>query len=280
MGRVAIVTDSAADLPPELVARHEITIVPLHVSFADMSFEDGVGITSGDFLALLRSSPHLPTTTQPSAELFDAEYRRLALDHDAVISIHISSKLSGTVESAQTAAAAVAETIPVFVVDSFNASLALGFQAVLAAELAAAGFPAVTIAERLRGDVGAYELAFFPETLEFLRRGGRVKKAQALVGSALSLKPILRIEEGQIVPHERARTRPRAVSGLFEFAQSIEGPIRIGILHTGDEAEARALLALVQPLTPDTPVTVAHLGSVLLTHLGPGAMGIAVHAER
>ena len=280
MGRVAIVTDSTADLPPDLLARHGITVVPLSVSFGETSFEDGVELSSGEFLARLRSAVDLPTTAQPSAGRFEAEYLRLAADHDAIVSVHISTKLSGTAGSAHIAAGVVASAIPVHVVDSFNASLALGFQAVAAAELAATGMPAAEIAERLRANVGAYELAFFPETLEFLQRGGRVGKAQALVGSVLSLKPILRVDEGAIVPHERTRTRSRAVSGLLEFARGIEHPIRIGILHTGDEAEANALAALVQPLTPGTPVTVAMLGSVLLTHLGPGAMGIAIHAER
>lgn len=280
MGRVAIVTDSTADLPADLVASHGITVVPLSVSFGDTSFQDGVELSSGDFLIRLRSSFALPTTAQPPAGRFEEVYRALAAEHDAVVSVHISGKLSGTASSAQMAAEAVAGTIPVHVVDSFNASLALGFQALSAAELAATGLPAGEIAERLRANVGAYELAFFPETLEYLQRGGRVGKAQAVLGSVLSLKPILRVEEGAVVPHERTRTRSRAVSGLLEFARGIDQPIRIGILHTGDESEATSLAALVQPLTPEIPVTVALLGPVLLTHLGPGAMGIAIHAER
>jgi len=279
MGRVAIVTDSTADLPADLRARHEITVVPLSVSFGDESFDDGVDITSEQFLARLRSSPDLPTTAQPAAGRFEEVYRRLAESHDAVVSVHISSRISGTVGSASVAAQAVAETIPVHVVDSLSASLALGFQAILAADLAAEGVGGAAIAERLRGDVGSYEVAFFPETLEFLRRGGRVGRAKAVLGSVLSLKPILRFDEGLVVPYERTRTRGRAVTGLVEFVQHIEHVTRIGVLHSGDLAEARGVAATLQPLTPETDVTLAFLGSVLLTHLGPGAMGVAVRAE-
>ncbi len=280
MGRVAIVTDSTADLPSALCDRHAITVVPLNVSFGDESFDDGIDITSEQFLARLRTSPDLPTTAQPAAGRFEDVYRHLAESHDAIVSVHISSRISGTVGSATVAAQAVAATIPVHVVDSLSASLALGFQAIFAAELAADGVGATLIAERLRGDVGSYEVAFFPETLEFLRRGGRVGRAKAVLGSVLSLKPILRFDEGLVVPYERTRTRGRAVNGLVEFVRNIEHVTRIGVLHSGDIDEARAVATTLQPLTPETDVTIAFLGSVLLTHLGPGAMGVTVRAER
>jgi len=280
MGRIAIVTDSTADLPPELIQRHGITVVPLTVLFGDQEYRDGVDITSDEFLARLRTASALPTTAQPSAGLFEETYRRLAPDHDAILSVHISGRLSGTLGSAQIAAEAVTEAIPVHVVDSLNASLALGFQALRAAELAGAGVSAPVIAERLRAEVTANELVFFPETLTYLQRGGRIGKAQALLGSVLSLKPLLRVDEGQIVPYERTRTRARALTGLADFARGIDHPARLGILHCNDPDDAAALAAEIQPLTPDAEVIVSRMGSVILTHLGPGAMGVAVYAER
>ncbi len=280
MGQVAIVTDSTADLPVALLAQHHITVVPLSVVFGDTSYDEGVDLSSDRFLELLQSSPTLPTTAHPSATRFEEVYRSLAESHDEIVSIHISNRLSGTMGSAEVAAAAVAETIPVYAVDSLSSSLALGFQAILAAELAQSGLPAAKIAERLRADTGSYEAVFFPETLEYLQRGGRVGKAQALLGSVLSLKPILRMDEGLIVPHERTRTRSRAMNGLLEFVQHIEHVTRVGVMHSGDLEGAQALATRLQPQTPDTDVTITQFGCVLLTHLGPGAMGVAVRADR
>jgi DegV family protein with EDD domain len=280
MGKVAIVTDSTADLPAAVVAQHDITVVPLSVVFGDRTFDEGVDIGPEQFLELLRSSPTLPTTAHPPSTRFEELYRSLAKSHDEIVSVHISGRLSGTVGSAEVAAAAVAGTIPVHVVDSRSSSLSLGFQAVLAAELAQSGTPAASIADQLRADTGAYEAVFFPETLEYLQRGGRVGKAQALVGSVLSLKPILRMDEGLIVPHERTRTRSRAIHGLLEFVQHIDQVSRIGVMHSGDLVGAQSLAARLQPLTPESEVIISHFGCVLLTHLGPGAMGVALRADR
>lgn len=280
MGQVAIVTDSTADLPAALLAQHDISVVPLSVVFGDDMYDEGVDITSERFLELLQSAPNLPTTAHPPAARFEDLYRSLAESHDEIVSVHISSRLSGTMESAELAAAAVADAIPVHVIDSLSSSLALGFQTILAAELAAGGMSAAKIAERLRADTGSYEAVFFPETLEYLQRGGRVGKAQALLGSVLSLKPILRIDEGLIVPHERTRTRSRAMNGLLDFVKDIDHVTRIGVMHSGDLAGAQALAARLQPLTPETEVMITLFGCVLLTHLGPGAMGVAVRADR
>ena len=280
MGQVAIVTDSTADLPAALLTQHGISVVPLSVAFGDETYDEGVDISSQRFLELLQSAPTMPTTAHPPAARFEELYRSLAESQDEIVSIHISGRLSGTVGSAEVAAAAVADVIPVHVVDSLSSSLALGFQTILAADLADGGMPSAKIAERLRADSGSYEAVFFPETLEYLQRGGRVGKAQALVGSVLSLKPILRIDEGLIVPHERTRTRSRAMNGLLEFVQDIDHVTRIGVMHSGDLAGAQALAARLQPLTPDTEVMITLFGCVLLTHLGPGAMGVAVRADR
>ncbi len=279
MERVAIVTDSTADLPPSLRDQHHVTVVPLNVHFGNEVYRDQIDITTDAFMERLQSSPVLPTTSQPSSGLFEETFRRLAADHDAIVAVLISSKLSGTVMSATIARDAVADLIPVEVVDSRNASLGLGFQVLRAAELATTGLGAADIAARLQAETGAYHLVFFVDTLEYLQRGGRIGKAAAMVGSMLNLKPLLRVDEGQIVPFERTRTRGRARRGLIEFARGLPRTERLAVVHstTPDEAEQLATELSATALLPRDRVVVAQFGPVIGTHVGPGAMGVSVY---
>jgi DegV family protein with EDD domain len=276
MARIAVVTDSTSDLPPDLATRHGITVVPLNVHFGETVFRDGVDLTSDDFLGLLAKAPELPTTSQPAAGVFEAAFRRLAADHDAIVAVLISSKLSGTVGSAAIAAEAVKDLIPVELVDSASASLGLGFQALRAAELAAEGQDAAAIATRLRAETGRYHIVFFADTLEYLRRGGRIGLAQSLVGSLLSIKPLLLIDEGQVVPLERARTRSRAIDGLVEFAKGFPRPARLGVLHVTSPADAETLVQRLAALEPARDPILGRFGPVILTHLGPGGLGVII----
>ncbi len=279
MGRVAIVTDSTADLPPPLRDQHHVTVVHLNVHFGDEVYRDQIDITTDSFMERLQRSTALPTTSQPSSGLFEETFRRLATDHEAIVAILISSKLSGTVMSAAIARDAVANLVPVEIVDSRNASLGLGFQVLRAAELAANGMPAADIAARLEAETGAYHLVFFVDTLEYLQKGGRIGKAAAMVGSMLNLKPVLRVDEGQIVPFERTRTRGRARRGLIEFARGLPRTERLAVVHstTPDEAEQLAAELSATALLPRDRVIVAQFGPVIGTHVGPGAMGVGVY---
>ncbi len=278
MGRVAIVTDSTADLPPHLRDRHQVTVVPLNVHFGDDVFRDQVDITTDAFMERLQRTAALPTTSQPASGLFEETFRRLAADHDAVVAVLISGKLSGTVMSASIARDAVADLLPVEVVDSQNASLGLGFQVIRAAELAAGGTPAAAIADRLRAETDAYHLVFFVDTLEYLQRGGRIGKAAAMLGSMLNLKPVLRVDEGQIVPFERTRTRRRALQGLVEFGRGLPRSERVAVVHSSTPEDAAQLAAeLGAALGPREPVIVAQFGPVIGTHVGPGAMGVGIY---
>jgi DegV family protein with EDD domain len=181
--RVAIVTDSTADLPPELRERLGIAMVPLNVHIGDDTYRDQVDLTTPRFMEIMGSGSAFPSTSQPSSGLFEETFRQLAADHDEIVVVLISSRLSGTVQSAQIAADAVRDTIRVEVVDSLNASLGCGFQVLNARRLADTGLSAEAIAERLRAQVSRYHIIFFVETLEHLRRGGRIGKAASLVGS-------------------------------------------------------------------------------------------------
>ncbi len=279
MARVAIVTDSTADLPPSLRDQHHVTVVPLNVHFGNEVYRDQVDITTDAFMERLQRSPVLPTTSQPASGLFEETFRDLAADHDGVVAVLISGKLSGTVMSATIARDAVADLVPVEVVDSRNASLGLGFQVLRAAELAAEGMSAPDIAARLQSETAAYHLVFFVDTLEYLQRGGRIGKAAAMVGSMLNLKPLLRVDEGQIVPFERTRTRGRARRGLIEFARSLSRTERLAVVHSTTAAEAEQLAAELSAtaLLPRDRMVVAQFGPVIGTHVGPGAMGVGVY---
>jgi DegV family protein with EDD domain len=202
----------------------------------------------------------------------------LAADHDAIVAVLISSRLSGTLQSASLAAAAVRDLIPVEIVDSRTGSMALGLQAVRAAELAAAGLTAPAIAEKLRAETAANHVLFFVDTLEFLKRGGRIGRAAALIGGLLQLKPLLRVEEGQVVPYERTRTRKRAIAGLADFVQGLPRRDRVCVLYSTDEAAGVALAdRLAADLGLDRErIILAQIGPVIASHIGPGAMGIAV----
>ncbi len=277
MARVAIVTDSTADLPAELRTAHNITVVPLNIHFDRHIFKDQIDITTDAFFARLKTATTLPTTSQPSPGQFEEVFRSLAVDHDEIVTVLISSKLSGTVQSAMLAAGNVADLIPVEVVDSRNASLGLGFQVLAAVDLATKGLGAVEIAEQLRANVDAYSLVFFVDTLEYLQRGGRIGRAASLVGTLIRLKPMLRVDEGQVVPYERTRTRARAIEGLRTFVSGWPTSIsRLGILYATDLEFATSFAAEFTEKVPADRIIIAQFSPVLGTHVGPGAMGVCI----
>jgi len=278
--RVAIVADSTADLPADLRARLGIAMVPLNVHIGNDTYRDQVDLTTAQFMELLRTSPDFPTTSQPSAGLFEQTFRELAETHDEAVCVLISSRLSGTVQSAQIAAEAVRDVIRVEVVDSMNASLGCGFQVLEAHRLAAEGQRAEQIASTLRARVNRYHVIFFVETLDHLRRGGRIGKAASLVGSMLKLKPLLRIDEGQVVPFERTRTRRKATDALVEFAENLPGIERIAVLYNTTPDDARALYDRVRHLAARaSEVSVTELSPVLGSHVGPDILGLVIEVE-
>lgn len=274
--RVAVVTDSTADLAPDVAARYGITVVPLNVHFGQQTFRDQIDLSTDEFMTRLAEADKLPTTSQPSVGVFESAFRALAKTHDEIIAVLISSRLSGTVQSAQLAADAVGDEIQVEIVDSQNVSYALGLQAIRATELAAEGHSAAEIAATLHMELASYHLVFFVETLEHLRRGGRIGKAAQLVGSFLNLKPLLRIDEGQVVPFERTRTRKRALEALVNFAKDMKGIERAAVIYNTTPEDAQSLVAEIAPLSADPDVPIVQFGPVIATHIGPGVVGLAI----
>jgi DegV family protein with EDD domain len=281
MARVAIVTDSTADLPADLRDRLGITVVPLNVQFGDEVFRDQVDLTTDQFMTRLARAPALPTTSQPSPALFEEIFRRLATDHDGIVAVLLSAKLSGTLQAATLAAGAVADLIPVEIVDSRNGSMGLGHQAWRAADLARQGLDAPAIAGQLRAETTAHHVVFFVDTLEFLQRNGRIGRAAALIGGVLQLKPLLRVDEGQVVPFERTRTRGKAIQGLIDFVNELPHVERLSVLSSGSGGGGPDVTDLADRLAaatglPRDEIAIVQMGPVIASHVGPGAVGVAV----
>jgi DegV family protein with EDD domain len=276
--RIAIVTDSTSDLSPEIRSRFNVTTVPLNVHFGNESFRDQIDLTTDQFMERLQTTKDLPKTSQPSSGLFEETFRNLAKSHDAIVAVLISGKLSGTLQSATLAAEALGDQIPIEIVDSRNASLGLGFQVIRAAELAERGLGATEIATELRGETEKYHLAFFVDTLEFLQRGGRIGMAAKLVGSIVQLKPIIGIEEGQLVPYERKRTRGKAIDGLEQFVRDFPQVNRLAVLYSSGDEDVQQLTERLSDVKTPEPMYRAQFSPVIGTHVGPGAVGVCVYA--
>lgn len=275
--KVAVVTDSTSDLDKRLAEQRGITVVPLNVHFGDQVIRDQVEITTDEFMAKMASAEKLPTTSQPSVGSFETAFR--ATGAKEIICPLISSRLSGTYQSAQIAAQNLAGEIKVELVDTLSASYGLGFQVLRAADLADQGMDASSIAQILRNETDRYHVVFFVETLEHLRRGGRIGKAATMVGSLLQLRPLLRIDEGQVVPHERTRTRSKAVQALVDFATNDLVPEELAVLYNTDPDDARQLSDRLASITPEREVRIVQLGPVIDSHIGPDVLGVVVKAQ-
>ncbi len=275
---VAIVTDSTCDLDANLAEQQGITVVPLNVHFGENVYRDQVDISTDEFMQKMATSSALPTTSQPSVGTFEESFRRAAQEHGVseIVCICISSKLSGTFQSASLASQNLADEITVEVVDSFSASYGLGFQVLRAAELADEGKSASKISEVLLNELGRYPTVFFVETLDHLRRGGRIGKAAQMVGTILQLKPLLRIDEGQIIPFERTRTRSKAIRALEAFASESGPADDFTVLYNTTPAEAEELAQAISVHTPGKTPTLAKVSPVIAAHIGPDIMGVVV----
>ncbi|MCH7718916.1 MAG: DegV family protein [Chloroflexi bacterium] len=272
---VRVVTDSTADLPPELARELAITVVPLQVIFGEKTFRDGVDLTSEEFFQRLQEATELPSTSQPSVGDFQQAYEGLAETTDQILSIHMSSRLSGTVESARQASRACAERCQVEVIDSTTVSMAMGFAVIAAARAAREGAGLEACAEAARGAMQRGQLALALDTLEYLRRGGRIGRAQAFLGSVLRLKPILTIRDGGAHPLTRVRTRRKALDELLRLCLEQNDVVEAAVMHTTTPDDARHLAEEIERRC-GIAVHIGRIGPVLSVHGGPGTIGIAV----
>jgi len=280
MATVALVTDSTADIPRETRERLGIAMVPLKVNFGSDSYLDNIDLEPAEFYQKLTHSSVLPTTSQPSpADFFDV-FKRLSGEGRPIISVHLSSALSGTYQSALIAKSMLEDEGDVTVIDSRSASYGYGMIVAAAAEMAARGEPADAIVaevQRMRRDLRLY---FVVDTLEYLQKGGRIGKAAAVVGSLLNIKPILTIDdEGGIRPVDKVRGQKRALSRIAELLEQDVGnrPVHLGIALTpGFDAQAKEMSALLRGRLNAISYTESEIGPVVGAHAGPGTVGVFV----
>jgi DegV family protein with EDD domain len=272
--KTRIVTDSTCDLPNEIVTQHSISVIPLAINVGEKSFLDGVDLTRSEFYAQLPNfNPH-PKTSAPGSEVFVRIFEHLADGGaEAILSIHISETLSGTVNAARIAAEQF-KRIPVTVLDSGQLSLGLGFIVEHAAQLAGSGKEAREIVSALNDLMKRTYVFASLKTLEYLRRGGRMNFALARFGELLEIKPLLHMNMGKATAH-RTRTQKRATARLFDWLAEYAPYEKLAILHAGAKEEAEALRQQASSYLPQSEVLIAQITPVLGAHLGIGALGFA-----
>ncbi|TYP59972.1 DegV family protein [Thermosediminibacter litoriperuensis] len=277
MESVKIVTDSTADLPADVVEKYGISIVPLKIFFGEEEYRDGIDITPDEFYKKLRTSPHHPRTSQPPPTEFVECFKKLANNATRVISIHLSGKLSGTYNSAVVAGSMV--DIPVDVVDSQGASMMLGFMAIEAAKAAREGKQAGEILDTVEDLKKRIRIYFLVDTLEYLRKGGRIGRAAALLGNLLNVKPVLTIEDGLITPVERIRGKAKALNKLLEkiSQDAARGPLTGAVVHSDCLEEASRFKKVIEERFEFRELYLTTLGCVLGAHSGPGLIGVVYY---
>ena len=273
---IRIVTDSSADLPPQLAQGAKVAVIPCNIIFDDVSYKDGVDISSDAFYQRLVSSSRLPSTAQPSAADFETVYRTLLDQGHQIVSIHLSSKLSGTLNSAMQARGAIGDSAPIAIIDSQLASIALGLVVLQAAQVAETASSYQEVGDGVRLDLPRAHAFFLLDTLEYLQKGGRIGKARAFVGSLLSIRPILKLQDGEAHPVERLRNRERAVARMVELARELAPVRQIAVVYSTEMDQAEALRHRLGGLMPEEQIVMARFGPALGTYLGPGALGVSL----
>ncbi len=277
--RTIIVTDSTADLTPEEIQSYGVQVVPLNVHFGNETYPDVHDkLPRERFFELLAESPHRPTTSSPTIATFRDVYEEASRHTDNIISIHISAKLSDTVRRARQASEALLGKSKIQVIDSEVTSVGLGLLVKAAAQMAKQDMAADEIVRTIRGMIDHIYVVFFVESLDFLEQGGRIGKAQALLGTMLNIKPMLILEEGEIEPLEKVRTRGRALDKLAEFVSEFGEIESLTIMqNNSDPEELKGLVERIESVRSDAvEIGIAQYGPVLAAHIGPDALGIVV----
>lgn len=273
---MAVVTDSTAYLPADLLASHRIRVVPVQVVVGGQPFDEGTEISPAEVARALRSWS-VVTTSRPSPERFAAAYADAAeAGATAIVSAHLSGDMSGTYDSAVLAAREA--TVPVIVVDTRRVAMAMGFAVLDGARAAESGADVETVATVIRERAAASSALFYVDTLDYLRRGGRIGAAQALLGQALAVKPILELVDGTVTPLEKVRTTSKALARLEELVveRAAGRPCDIAVHHLDAAARAEALAGHLVARLVDSRVLVGEVGAVVGAHVGPGMVAVAV----
>ena len=273
---IKVVTDSTSDLDSAIAEDLGITIVPLNVHFGETVFKDGIDLNTDQFFDKLINGNVFPSTSQPSLGEFVDVYKEISQPGDVIISVHVSSKLSGTINSAQQAANTLSGTVDVRIVDTQQVSMTVGLSAVGAAQAAQEGKSAeecIAIAESVAKRSNFFALF---DTLEYLEKGGRIGKARSLIGGLLKIRPILRVEDGEIGQFSKARSRNMGMLKLEQAVRELGKLDDIAIVYSTDGCDAEKLAATVKELLPDDKSPfLTRVGPVIGTHAGPNLVAIA-----
>ncbi|MFC2016167.1 DegV family protein [Chloroflexota bacterium] len=277
--KIKIVTDSTSDLPPRLAEELGITVVPVYVHFGDKVYRDRVDISEDEFYQRLQSDPIHPTTEPPTPQDFAAVYQKLSQDADGIISIHISSKLSATSNSALLAKELVETECPIEVVDSQLVTMGLGLLAMAAATVAKSGKSLPQVVEEVKQTIPSIYLLGFLDTLKYLALGGRIGKAKALLGSVLSVKPMLTVKDGELEPAGQVRSRANGMDRLYDFVKNATDIQDLAIVYSTTPDEAQSLAERMDSIFAEERTRLVRLGPALGVHGGPGVLFVALREK-
>ena len=277
MAKVAVVTDSGGELLPEVKAELGIATVPHRIHFGEQTFRDGVDITAFQFLRRLAHTNLMPTSSPPTLSDFQEVYAKLAEETDQIISIHISSKLSETLRLATQAMQPFLGRCRIVPFDSQLISVGQGFLVTIAAQIAQEGATVDDIIRLLRGVIPHIYIVFFARELQYLERGGYLSKAQTILGSMLGIRPLLIVEDGEIQPLEKVRSHARALERLAEFIAEFSQIETATLLYSSSPGEVREAAERLRFVLPQMEISSAPYGTVIATHIGPGAVGAMVY---
>ena len=277
---VKVVTDSTSDIPPNLAQDLNITVVPIYILFGQKVYRDRVDIFEDEFYHKLGFESVYPTTSVPSPQDFADAYNKLAQETDEIISIHITSKLSGTYNSALLGVQLVNKKCRIEVVDSMSMSMGLGLSVIAAAREALAGSNLEQVTALVRQTILQVHTLILADTLKYAVRGGRVNKTYGLLGTVLRVRALLGMRDGDLFLAGLARTRAKALERMYEFAKSFPKVQEIALAYTTEYDDVKTLAERLKPAFPETPIYVARVGPAVGTYGGPGGMGIGVRESQ
>jgi DegV family protein with EDD domain len=275
---IKIVTDSGSDIPLEVAKKLGIAIVPVYIYFGDKAYKDGVDIGPDELYKRLVEGPIYPTTTQPMPADFAKTYSELSQDADAIVSIHLPTKVSGTYNAAIQGIEAAKPRCEVRVLDSFSVSVGLGIIVMAAARKAKAGGNLAEVLEETRKAISQSQIRALLDTLQYLLKGGRITKAKALVGTLLKVKPILTMREGEMIQAGMARSYAKGIDQLFDFVKSHRNLQEVAISHTTVPEAAAALKKRIASIIDEERIQMSRVGAGLGVHGGPGTLLVATRS--
>jgi len=278
---IKIVTDSTSDLPESTAKQYGIEVVPLNIHFGDQVYKDGIDLSTEEFFDKLINGPEFPTTSQPSIGEFIDTYERIAEPGDDIISIHLSSKLSGTYNSAEQASKQLEGKINVHLVDTQQVTITVGLAAISAAKCVTDGGAIEDAISACISTASRSNFYALFDTLEFLSKGGRIGKAQSMLGSLLKIRPLLMLEEGLVAPYAKARSKRAGLDKMEKTIRSLGEAEEVAVMYSTDSEDAEVIAKNLSDLLPSSkePI-ILKVGPVIGTHAGPGLVAVGLVTKK